>query len=118
MYQDYYYKMNRMNKSKRIFPRFKVNFDFRYFYNSTPSRCTIIDISEGGMLIKVPQILEVGDKVELVFDDNELNSMNILAKVVHKNNNYVGVTFLFDDYNDPSFIRHFIHEIKSKNRLF
>jgi c-di-GMP-binding flagellar brake protein YcgR len=117
MYNDYYYKMNKIKKSKRAFPRFRVNFDFKYFYNSTPARCTILDISEGGMLIKVPQILEIGDKIELVFEDSKLNSVNIMAIVVHKNNNYVGVNFLFEEYDDPSFIRHFIHEIKNKNKL-
>lgn len=106
-----------MAKIRRINPRIKVNYDFKYGFNDKFSKCTIIDISEDGMLLKVPQIFESGDKIILSFEDEEYKSIEITARVVHTNNNYIGVKYIFDEFEDNSFIKHFIHEIKDKNKF-
>jgi hypothetical protein len=102
-------------KSQRLFPRFRVNYDFKYSYNNKFSKCSIIDISEGGMLLKIPQILDIGDKIKLFFD--EYYNTNIYAVIRHKNHNYIGIGF--SDYSDEdhNYVKHFIKEIKPKNRV-
>ena len=101
--------------SQRKFQRYRVNFEIRYSYNGKISKCEIINISDDGMLIKIPQILEVGDIIILLFDEH--NETFINAVVRHKNYNYVGVCFIktIDDYLAK--IKDFINDIKNKNRI-
>ena len=105
-----------MAKLRRLYNRYKVNYEFKYSYNNKPSKCIILDISENGMLLKVPQILQPGDLITLIFEEIDYN-LSLLAKVIYSNINYIGVSFVLDDYEDIEFIKHFIHEIKDKNRL-
>lgn len=102
-------------KSQRQFPRYKVNYDFKYSYNNKSAKCEIINISEGGMLIKIPQILDIGDKIKLFFD--EYNNLDIQAVIKHKNYNYFGVSFFDYTEDDHNFVRQFIKDIKNKNRF-
>jgi hypothetical protein len=103
-------------KSQRLFPRYKVNYDLKYSYNKKLSKCEIINISEGGMLLKIPQILDAGDQIRLFFD--EYNNSDLHAVIKHKNHNYVGINFINNSDDDYNFIRQFIKEIKSKNRFY
>jgi len=107
-----------MNKIRRRDHRIRVNFDFKYSFNNKQSKCSIVDISERGMLLKIPQILDIGDIINLIFEDNSIGEVTIEARVIHKNNNYIGVNFIEDEYEDLTFIRHFINSIKDKNKLY
>ena len=64
--------------------RFNVNYDFEYYYNEKSSKCVILNISESGMLLKIPQILDVGDMINIYFEHD-------LQKEKHENGTKEGI---------------------------
>jgi hypothetical protein len=105
-----------MAKLRRLYPRTKVNFDLTYSFNNKKSKCTILDISETGMLLKIPQILDVDDEIILNFDYKINNINSLKARIVHINNNYVGICIL-DEHDEIIYLRDFINSIKHVNKL-
>ena len=99
---------------QREYMRYNVNEEFNYSYNGKIASCEIINISERGMLLKIPQILEVGDIIKLFFKD--LRNPEIRAVVKHKNYNYIGIYFLNHSQEFLEHIRKFISEIVEKNK--
>lgn len=101
----------------REFHRFKVNYDFKYSFNDRESKCEILNISEGGMLIKVPQILDVDDVLVIYIDEETPKRIQLRAVVRHTNYNYVGIKYLFDDDLDREIVNSFMFTIKDKNKI-
>lgn len=106
-----YFDAFRRPKMRREFPRHNVNHEFKYSYNETESRCSILNISEGGMYLKIPQILELDDQIKLFFNGENV-SFDIFGEIVHRDNNYVGIRYLEEDLYKHSYIKKYINEIK------
>ncbi len=56
-----------MQQEKFRFSRVPVNIEAEYELKSLKDKCTIIDISQGGMRIEVRQVLVPGDMIKIKF---------------------------------------------------
>jgi len=111
MFKKPFFEASKKPKMRRVNHRYKINHEFKYSYNDTESKCSILNISEGGMFLKVPQILEIDDKIRLFFE-GENTSFDIFGKIVHIDNNYVGVSYVDDDLYDHSYVRQYVNEVR------
>jgi c-di-GMP-binding flagellar brake protein YcgR len=76
-----------VNLERRRHPRFTVNLPIEYFQidSSTPYTGRLIDASEGGLLVYLPERVEVGQhlKMKMFFSfGSDLNIIEIQAEVV------------------------------------
>lgn len=69
--------------------RHQIYFDCHYIYNNKYSKCHVINISEHGAMIKIPQVLIKGDKIKIILCDD----IKIHAIVRQHRANYISVQF-------------------------
>ncbi|HOJ63595.1 MAG TPA: PilZ domain-containing protein [Spirochaetota bacterium] len=109
-------------KDLRKYPRYNINADFKYAYNSVEARCQILNISEGGMLLKIPQILDIGDEILLIFERTiPYKVKKVKAEVKHININKAGVSYKEISLDDQDFIREYIDYLrrnKATNHIY
>jgi c-di-GMP-binding flagellar brake protein YcgR len=76
-----------INFEKRSHPRFSVDLPIEYYQtnSSPPHRGRVINASESGLLVYLPERMEIGQhlRLKLFFvSGSELNTIEILAEVV------------------------------------
>ena len=88
--------------------RYVVKYSATYVYLTKNIKCDIVNISEGGALLKIPQILLISDKINItIYHSNTI--ISVCAEVKHVNGMYVGVKFLYEEY-DKYLIEDFIYK--------
>jgi c-di-GMP-binding flagellar brake protein YcgR len=76
-----------VNLERRKYPRFTVNLPIEYLRLDSSTRYTgrVLNASEGGLLLYLPEQMEMGQdlKIKLFFTSGvELNTVELLAQVV------------------------------------
>ncbi len=100
-------------KDLRRYPRYNITSDFKYAYNNVEAKCQILNISEGGMLLKIPQILDIDDEIVLIFEKTiPYQVKKVKAEVKHVNINKAGVCYKEITIEDQDFIRDYISYIR------
>jgi len=80
------------SQMRRKHLRHFINYDCTYSYNGKSSKCNILDISENGAMLKIPQVLVRGDKIELHLTGTDM----ITAVVKHSRCNYINIKFDYE----------------------
>lgn len=105
-------------KDLRKYPRYNITSDFKYAYNNVEAKCQIVNISQGGMLLKIPQILDIDDEIVLIFEKNiPYQVRKIKAEVKHTNVNKVGVSYKEITIDDQEFIKEYIDYLRRNKTL-
>lgn len=98
-----------LEKDLRRYPRYNITADFKYAYNNIEAKCQILNISEGGMLIKIPQILDIDDEITLIFEKTiPYQVKKIKGEVKHINVNKAGVAYKDITIDDQNFVKDYI----------
>ena len=109
--------MVKFSYDSRKNPRFKAYKDYKYIFGDKESRCEVLNISDEGMYLKVPQILEINDIITIIFEESKNTRYSIEAVVKHTNYNYIGIKFLGSANIDKTTLQQFISNLKEKPNL-
>jgi c-di-GMP-binding flagellar brake protein YcgR len=110
-----------VNFEKRGHPRFKVDLPIEYFKvnSSTVHIGRVINASEGGLLVTLPEEIEIGQDLQLklfFISGSEMNTIEMLIEVVwrdiHLGNNWgdyrYGVKFVDISPHDLNRLKNFL----------
>jgi len=115
-----------MGKEKRKFLRVRIDFGLKYKIKDSHSpliKAVSVNISEGGIMMKIPKKLDIGTllKLEITLPSPHV-TISTLARVVYVLDNYwdeyppyrCGVEFLELKEKDREAIRKFVNEAIAK----
>jgi c-di-GMP-binding flagellar brake protein YcgR len=92
-----------------------MNNEIQYKFHGELCSCVLLNISELGVLLKINQVLLVGDIITINIDiENYFQSISLEAEVRHVNNQYAGLKFLNINGNDMEKIKEYISEKYNK----
>lgn len=114
-----------MGKEKRKFLRVRIDFGLKYKIKDSPSpiEAVSVNISEGGIMMKIPEKLDIGTILELKITlPSPHVTIGTLGRVVYVLDNYwdeyppyrYGVEFLELKKKDGEAIRKFVNETIAK----
>lgn len=110
MYNSALFNKSTKSSSKRIHRRFYVNQEFYYSLKRDIVKCIILNISQGGMCLKVPQIFRPDDLINLHF--SILHDFAIVkARIVHCNNNMIGVAYKYSAVSDYETVKGYMQKL-------
>lgn len=106
---SFHSKRDENNRNKRKSGRIDVNILGTYIMSGQRTKCEIINISESGALVKVPQFFTEGDELELEFEIAETKeTFRSLAIVRYMRNNKIGVQFKNLTQRDKNTLENFV----------
>ncbi len=79
------------------------------------SRCTVLDISNNGIGLKVPQFLTEGDILDIKFEIPEYGEIKAKVNVVFMKGTKVGCNFVSVDDHSRKIINTYIDKYASTN---
>jgi len=115
-----------MGKEKRKFLRVRIDFGLKYKIKDSPSpliKAVSVNIGEGGIMMKIPEKLDIGTILELKITlPSPHVTMSSLGKVIYVSDNYwdeyppyrCGIEFLELKKKDREPIRKFVNEAIAK----
>jgi c-di-GMP-binding flagellar brake protein YcgR len=109
---DYRYT-KKANKRENF--RANLNIEAQYSLDDTQSKCTVLDISNTGMGLKVPQFLTEGDVLTVYFEIPEYGRVKAKVNVVFMKGTKVGCNFISIDDQSRQVINRYIDKFASKN---
>lgn len=107
--------IDRRISNKRQNFRANLNVDGEYSLNGSQGKCTIIDISNTGIGLKVPQFLTEGDILDIYFEIPDYGKVNCKVNVVFMKGTKVGANFTSIDERSKSIINSYIDKFASTN---
>jgi len=103
------------NTNKRQNFRASVNIDGEYILSGSKSRCTILDVSNTGIGIKVPQYLTDGDILDVNFEIPEFGTISCKVNVVFMKGTKIGANFVSIDDASKRILNNYIDRYASTN---
>ncbi len=111
---NYQFQRNKQTNKRDNF-RANINVEGTYTLESSQSRCTVLDISNTGIGLKVPQFLTEGDILDLTFDIPEYGKVAAKVNVVFMKGTKVGCNFVSINDESRQIINKYIDKFASTN---